>query len=163
MFPILYEVLIIEDSHLTTFYYLKQNKWWLHGSVKTSLLIMTACIPSPLPQTTNDFHFKSYNAQTLSTDYKERGIFSPPPDKRKLTNVVVKWTICLLISSNTEAFNLDFVYFLIRPTSLKHVPLVCIDTSTLTPLFSSISLVQCRANETTVDDLQEQGSTLCKH
>lgn len=26
MFPILYEVLIIEDSHLTTFYYLKQNK-----------------------------------------------------------------------------------------------------------------------------------------
>lgn len=45
--------------------------------------------PPPFPQTTNDFHFKSYNAQTVSTDYKERGIFSPPPDKRKLTNVVV--------------------------------------------------------------------------
>lgn len=50
---------------------------------------MTA-YPPPSPQTTNDFHLKSYNAQTVSTDYKERGIFSPPPDKRKLTNVVVK-------------------------------------------------------------------------
>lgn len=40
---------------------------------------------------------------------------------------------------------------------------MCKGTSTLTPLFSSISLAQYRANKTTVDDLQEQGTTKCKH